>query len=282
MSTPYRALVICSALTAWPALVLAAPSASTPPSNGAAFGALTLSLPLQGSGAGPGGGILKLDDINDSRCRAAERCGRAAAASRDAVVQLTVQSREGSRYAATLALGAAPGQPSRSAPASARMGDWLVELLAITPEGRELPSDGPAGRPQTASLRVTPADRVALGVGAAADLPRAGARLRVLSIDDHRCPPGVACGVVGYVQVETEISALGVPAERMTWGAPTDSAVVRTWRGHDIAWCGVPRPRGAAGGGQPPLQAEFFVGPASGQKASAPAPAGAACSPALP
>ncbi len=221
-----------------------------------------VSLALHESASGPGGATLVLDDLTDSRCRAAEHCRPADVASRDAAVQVTMRMPDGQRHAATLAIGGAPGRASLSAPAYAKLGNLLVELVGIAPQGRELPADGP-GRVQRATLRMTPAERVAVAAGAAVTLKRAGFDLKVLSIDDRRCPRDVMCGSAGYVVIDVELSAKDVPAERMTFGSPTAARQMRAWRGHEIELCDVlPRhsaPAKEAAG--KPLQAEFFISP---------------------
>ncbi|WP_374568702.1 hypothetical protein [Ideonella sp.] len=232
----------------------------------------TVSLAAHESARGSGDAVLSVDEVSDSRCRTAERCSASEAVSRDAAVQLTLRAADGRRYAATLAIGAGRDQPSPSAPAFARMGDQLVALVDIAPAGRELPADGP-GRVQRATLRLTPADRVLVQQGATTVLPRAGFDLRVVSIDDQRCPNGVACITAGHVQVDVELSAKGAPAERMVFGAPTAPRRAQTWRGHEVVLCGVsPRQTGpAAAGSTPPLQVDFFVSRVPAVRRGAPA-----------
>jgi hypothetical protein len=223
----------------------------------------TVNLAPHESASGPGSATLILDEVIDSRCRAAERCSPSDAASRDAVARVTLRTADGQRYAGTLAIGGTRGQPSPSAPAYAKLGHLLVELVGIAPEGRELPADGP-GRLQRAILRITPAERVAVGAGAAVELQLAGFKLRVLSINDQRCPKDVMCGSAGYVQIEVELSARNAPAERLTFGSPTVPKQALAWQGYDIELCDVlPRRASFAKGAlSSPLQAEFFISPA--------------------
>lgn len=246
----------------------------------------TVSLAAHESTRGSGDALLSLDEVSDSRCRPAERCSASEAASRDAAVQLTLRATDGRRYAGTLAIGAARDQPSASAPSYARMGDLMVELVDIAPAGRELPADGP-GRVQRATLRLTPADRVLVQQGATAALPRAGFNLRVVSIDDQRCPSGVACITAGHAQVDVELSATGAPAERMVFGAPAAPRRAQTWRDYEVALCSVsPRRTGpSTDAAAPPLQVDFFVSrvPRARSGASAAqALAGPACAPTVP
>lgn len=246
----------------------------------------TVSLAAHESTRGSGDAALSLDELSDSRCRPAERCSASDAASRDAAVQLTLRAADGRRYASTLAIGATRDQPSASAPAYARMGDLLVELVDIAPAGRELPADGP-GRVQRATLRLKPADRVLTQQGATATLPHAGFSLRVVSIDDQRCPIGVVCGTAGHVQVDVELSATGAPAERMVFGAPAAPRRTQTWRGYEVALCGVsPRRMGpSTEAAASSLQVDFFVSRLPGARSGASAAqalAGPACAPTVP
>ncbi|MED5621450.1 hypothetical protein [Ideonella sp. BN130291] len=223
----------------------------------------TVTLGPQERASGPGGTSLLLEELSDSRCRAAERCSPGEAAARAAVARVSVRMADGQAYAATLALRGRRGRPSPSAPAHAKLGDLLVELVGMAPEGRELPADGPGGRPQRATLRITPAQRVAVAAGAAVDLQRAGFTLRVLAIDDHRCPRDVMCAVAGHVQIDVELSAGNAPAERVSFGSPAAPKQVHAWRGHEIELCDVLPRRASLARGEPeaPLRAEFFVSP---------------------
>lgn len=207
----------------------------------------------------PGGATLELLNIDDSRCRPAERCPEVERARRNAGAEPVLTAANGRRFqAGPLVLGEA-------GPAHAKLADWRVQLLQVLPAGRALPADGP-DRVQRARLRLTPADRVAIGAGAAIALPRAAFTLRVLSIDDRRCPEGVHCASPGHVQVVAEVMAevaagSAVP-QRVSFGGP--AAQARRWHGHDLQLCGV-HPRVHADGSTPtPAQADFFVSPADG------------------
>lgn len=243
----------------------------------------TANLALHESAGLPGGATLTLDELSDSRCRVAERCSPSQAASREAVASVTLRMADGRRYAGTIAIGGVKGRPSAAHPAHAKVGDQLVELVGIAPEGRELPSDGPGGRPQRATLRITPSDRVAVTVGTAVDLKRAGFTLRVLAIDDQRCPIDVACGVAGYVKVDVELSASDATSRRLTFGSP-EAPKESTWRGHEIELCDVlPRRASLAKGtSSGPQQAEFFVSRSRAPAGSSVASAGRLCTPPTP
>lgn len=246
----------------WAGLAVAMALASG--SSVGATQARTLNLAAHERADVPGGATLTLDEVNDSRCRAAERCAPSQAAARDAVATVTLQMSDGQHYQGTIAVGGMRGQASAAHAAHAKLGNWLVELVGITPEGRELPADGPGGRVQRAELRITPSDRVAVAVGSTVDLPNAGVSLRVLSIDDHRCPRDMACASAGHVQIEAEVSGPKSPARRLTFGSPKAPKQVHAWQGFDIELCDVlPRRSSLAKGAQAPaLQAEFFVSPA--------------------
>lgn len=226
--------------------------------------AQTLSLAAHESAGVPGGATLAIDELSDDRCRTAERCSPSQAASREAVATVSLQMSDGQRYQGTIAIGGVRGRASAAHPSYAKLGNWLVELVGITPEGRELPADGPGGRVQRAALRITPSDRVAVAAGSTATLPNAGVNLRVISIDDHRCPRDVMCATAGYVQIEAELSGKNAPAQRLTFGAPGAPQPVQAWQGFDIELCDVLPRRSSQAKGAPsaPLQAEFFVSPA--------------------
>jgi hypothetical protein len=199
--------------------------------------------------------VLKVMRLEDERCRPVEHCAAADAAARVAAAEIEL-TQHGRRYhPGALALPA-----SEVNVAHAKVGDWLIELADIAPAGRALPADGP-DRVQRATLRLTQADRVAVNLGEAAPLPLAGFSLRVVAIEDSRCPLGVACATAGSVRVIAEASRGGA-VERLAFGGPGGESAL-TWQGHDIQLCDVqPRLRvGEVPGGQ---RADFFVNPARG------------------
>lgn len=209
----------------------------------------------------PGGGTLSLVSLTDDRCRTIEHCSAAERASRSVAAETMLVSGTGQRYLpGALVLGEA-GQ------ARAKLGDWLVELADVSPAGRALPADGP-NRVQRATLWLTPADRVSVGVGSPVELPRAGFRLGVVAIDDHRCPQGVQCASPGYVQVTAEFAGGAGVSQRVVFGGPS-GPLVHVWQGHEVQLCDV-QPRVRLDGSVPsPAQADFFVSPAPKPPASA-------------
>jgi hypothetical protein len=94
-------------------------------------------------------------------------------------------------------------------------------------------------------------------------LPLAGFTLRVVAIDDRRCPQGVHCASPGHVQVVADVAYGSAAATRLVFGASGGTQAHR-WQGHDLQLCDVqPRVRADGSTDTPPL-ADFFVSPARG------------------
>lgn len=208
----------------------------------------------------PGGARFELVSVDDERCRPADNCSAAERERRSASAEPVLTSADGRRYQP------GPLVTERDDQRRAKLADWLVELLDVVPPGRTLPADGPL-RQQQAQWRLTPADRVSIGAGVGMALPQAAFTLRVVSIDDRRCPQGVQCASAGTLQVVAEVAAGSGAPKRLTFGAPSPQA--HQWQGHDLQLCDV-RPLIRPDGSTPsPALADFFVSPSRGPLTSA-------------
>jgi hypothetical protein len=220
----------------------------------------------------PGGASFKVTSVDDERCRPADHCSPAERERRTASAEPALTSADGRLYQ--------PGHlvVAREDQRHAKLADWLVELLDVVPPGRALPADGPS-RQQQAQWRLTPADRASIGAGVGMALPRAAFTLRVVSIDDRRCPQGVYCASPGTLQVVAEVAAGSGAPKRLNFGALSPQA--HQWQGFDIQLCDV-RPRVGPDGSTPsPALADFFVSPSRGPLSSADLH-GHSCAPAAP